>query len=73
MLEICIPLQGDGGGPLICPSSTDSNRYVQVGIVSWGIGCGTNGVPGVYTDVSKYRSWIDTQTVNLGRKIPDLM
>lgn len=66
-------LQGDGGGPLICPSSVNPSRYIQVGIVSWGIGCGTDGVPGVYTDVSKYRNWIDNQTSNLGTKIPDMV
>merc|ERR1712147_591957 len=31
------------------------------GIVAWGIGCGENGVPGVYADVSKATCWIDQQ------------
>merc|ERR1712025_1406747 len=30
--------KGDGGSPLVCPSKTDPNTYVQAGIVAWGIG-----------------------------------
>lgn len=52
-------LQGDGGGPLICPSKKDPSRYVQVGAVSWGIGCGKQHVPGVYASVLSGRKWID--------------
>lgn len=37
----------------------NASRYVQVGIVSWGIGCGTNNIPGVYTNVPRFRNWID--------------
>merc|ERR1711890_19914 len=28
--------KGDGGSPLVCPSKTFPNRYVQAGIVAWG-------------------------------------
>ena len=51
--------QGDGGSPLVCPMINDRSRYVQVGIVSWGIGCGENDIPGVYADVTTARAWID--------------
>merc|ERR1712232_758649 len=29
------------------------------GIVAWGIGCGEDGTPGVYADVSQATCWID--------------
>merc|ERR1719481_240183 len=51
--------KGDGGSPLVCPSKTDPNTYVQAGIVAWGIGCGKGGTPGVYASVSKAACWID--------------
>ena len=49
-------LQGDGGGPLVCEKD---DRWYQVGIVSFGIGCGRRNVPGVYTNVEAYGPWIE--------------
>merc|ERR1711874_927235 len=51
--------KGDGGSPLVCPSQSDPNTYIQAGIVAWGIGCGEDGTPGVYADVSQASCWID--------------
>jgi len=48
---------GDGGGPLVCQA--ESGRWTVVGLVSWGIGCATEGLPGVYTRVSTYKKWIN--------------
>ncbi|KAJ3649345.1 hypothetical protein Zmor_021095 [Zophobas morio] len=51
--------KGDGGYPLICPVLGQEDRYIQVGIVSWGIGCGGNNKPGVYTNLALYVWWIE--------------
>lgn len=50
--------EGDGGSPLVCPILGDQERYQQVGIVSWGVGCG-QGNPAAYTNVAWFRDWID--------------
>ena len=47
--------QGDSGGPIV---STQNGRIMQVGIVSWAVGCGVKGKPSVSVNVSKYRAWI---------------
>jgi len=52
--------KGDGGSPLVCPSLYDPNTYIQAGIVAWGVGCGADGTPGVYADVSQASCWIDS-------------
>jgi len=65
----------DSGGPLVCPgeqegctrtkasstiSDVASGETVLAGVTSFGIGCGREGFPGVYTDVSFYEDWILT-------------
>ena len=50
--------QGDSGGPLIVKGD-EYFQDVQVGIVSWGIGCGTGIFPGVYVKLSQVMDFID--------------
>lgn len=50
--------QGDSGGPLVEQAADRS--YFQVGVVSFGEGCGREGKYGVYTRVSAYGDWMTT-------------
>ncbi|KAL4876757.1 trypsin-like cysteine/serine peptidase domain-containing protein [Aspergillus karnatakaensis] len=45
--------QGDSGGPLV-----EKESHTQIGVVSWGYGCGQHGRFGVYADTAAYRDWI---------------
>lgn len=47
----CGICDGDSGGPLVC-------NGIQAGVISWSRGCGLPLKPGVFTDVSFYKTWI---------------
>lgn len=51
--------QGDSGGPLF---ANVGGVPAQVGIVSWGSGCARAGVPGVYTRLTNYLTWLAAKT-----------
>ncbi|CAB4065921.1 unnamed protein product [Lepeophtheirus salmonis] len=64
--------KGDGGGPLVCPLHREGSgdgygvvqphKYIQAGIIAWGIDCGVEGNPGVYANVADGLCFIDWAT-----------
>ena len=48
--------QGDSGGPLLVRGGPTG--FIQVGIVSFALGCARPNYPGVYTRVSSFYDWI---------------
>jgi secreted trypsin-like serine protease len=56
--------QGDSGGPMVGKDAR--GEWVQVGIVSWGLGCARDNYPGVYTQISAFRADIRKATRKLG-------
>lgn len=57
--DLCV---GDAGAPLVCPVEGESNKFVLVGISSYGVKCFTE-TPGIYTKVSRYSRWIQEEFV----------
>ncbi|MCR9195731.1 MAG: serine protease [Hyphomonas sp.] len=47
---------GDSGGPLV--HRPPEGEPVQIGIVSWGLGCARRDAPGIYVRVAHYKDWI---------------
>ncbi|XP_015179984.1 PREDICTED: transmembrane protease serine 9 [Polistes dominula] len=50
----------DSGGPLMIVSNPN-RRTIVIGIVSSGVGCARPRLPGLYTRISEYISWITQQ------------
>ncbi|XP_072921416.1 chymotrypsin-like elastase family member 2A [Hemitrygon akajei] len=59
-------LQTDSGGPLVC-KVLGAGKFYQLGVTSWGLGCGQKAHPGIYTSVRKYIGWIQWKTSKLGQ------
>lgn len=55
--------QGDSGGPLVI---RNSQKTIQVGVVSWGIGCASEHFPGVYARISQVEGWIKKEVCKNG-------
>ncbi|MCL4859096.1 MAG: serine protease [Caldilineaceae bacterium] len=61
--------QGDSGGPLMVHDD-DTDGWVQVGVVSWGVGCAEPFYYGVYSRLTQTAAWIDSQIPDLVRPTP---
>jgi len=63
---VVYPFLGDSGGPItvpiqnpVIPLKRFKVRQFQFGVVSFGpVQCGIGGLPGVYSRVSAYKTWI---------------
>ncbi|HGS4526884.1 TPA: trypsin-like serine protease [Vibrio cholerae] len=53
---------GDSGGPIFFRTN---HGLTQMGVVSWGDGCGQPNKPGVYTKLSTFNNWINDQRLGL--------
>ncbi|RZC38819.1 serine protease easter-like, partial [Asbolus verrucosus] len=51
---------GDSGGPLMLVKN--GNHWFAAGVVSYGLGCGKEGWPGVYSNITSYFDWIQILT-----------
>jgi len=62
--------QGDSGGPLVLRGAAADGGDVQVGIVSFAVGCGQPKYPGVYTKVAVMYDWIVSVMARWGMELP---
>lgn len=47
---------GDSGGPIVRKLGND--KYLQVGVISWAVGCGANDNPSVSANMFRYDNWV---------------
>ncbi|KAL7428372.1 hypothetical protein ACHAXH_001604, partial [Discostella pseudostelligera] len=64
--DICF---GDSGGPLVV-SGNDASSDVQVGIVSWHVGCATE-LPSAFARVSHFYDWIKSEVCKRSNYAPE--
>ncbi|XP_045192577.2 complement factor B-like [Mercenaria mercenaria] len=61
--------EGDSGGPFVVRHPLNENKYIQIGIVSFGFGCKEEGKFGFYTKLTEeLLTWIDDTIKNAEQK-----
>ncbi|XP_033114876.1 sushi, von Willebrand factor type A, EGF and pentraxin domain-containing protein 1-like [Anneissia japonica] len=50
---------GDSGGP-VTYLDPETGEWKLVGLVSWGVGCAREGVPGVYVRIYRHHDWMQS-------------
>ena len=64
--------QGDSGSPIIVAGANETGgNDIQIGVVSWGIGCVSTIFPGVYSRVSSAYDWIQMNVCQHSLSPPD--
>ncbi|KAK2503332.1 hypothetical protein MC885_001331 [Smutsia gigantea] len=58
------------GGKDACQKTNNKSIWYQLGTASWRVGCGQEKLPVVYTKVSNYLLWINTETTLSGKACP---
>ncbi|MFG2500118.1 S1 family peptidase [Streptomyces sp. NPDC048441] len=64
--------QGDSGGPIF-RNVPGRRAPIQIGVVSYGDGCGAQGAPGVYTSLSSSKLWKTLDESPAGKKVKRTM
>ncbi|UQT57013.1 serine protease [Streptomyces durmitorensis] len=64
--------QGDSGGPIF-RNVPGRRAPIQIGVVSYGDGCGAQGAPGVYASTSSSKLWKTLDESAAGKKIKRAM
>ncbi|XP_071948697.1 E-selectin-like [Antedon mediterranea] len=50
---------GDSGGP-VTYQDYETGEWKLVGLVSWGVGCARDGIPGVYVRIYRHHEWLQS-------------
>ncbi|EGQ7642426.1 trypsin-like serine protease [Vibrio cholerae] len=61
---------GDSGGPVFFRTN---HGLTQMGVVSWGDGCGRSDKPGVYTKLSAFDTWLNDQQLGLSYRQKEVL
>lgn len=67
--DVTCDLGDDTSGSSMTCADLSAGEHRLRGVLAWGVGCGSQQTPGVYTDVQDYYSWLDFHVTNYFRYI----